>query len=64
MPNDPRALFSDAPISPCTGVCRLDGRGYCMGCQRSMGEIARWGTMPDTERLYLMRVILPARKGS
>lgn len=29
-----------------------------------MGEIARWGSMPDTERLYLMRVVLPTRKAS
>ncbi|AND68678.1 hypothetical protein ATSB10_12240 [Dyella thiooxydans] len=45
-------------------MCRLDGRGYCMGCQRSMGEIARWGTMHDTERMYLMNVVLPTRKVS
>lgn len=64
MSNDPRASFSDAPLTPCIGICRLDGRGYCIGCLRSMGEIARWGTMPDTERLYLMRVILPSRKGT
>lgn len=64
MPNDPRASFSNAPPTPCTGVCRLDGRGYCMGCQRSIGEIARWGTMHDTERLYLMNVVLPTRKVS
>ena len=64
MSTDPRASFSDAPLTPCIGLCRLDGRGYCLGCQRSMGGIARWGTMPDTERLYLMRVVLPTRKGS
>jgi predicted Fe-S protein YdhL (DUF1289 family) len=27
-----------------------------------MGEIARWSSMPDTERLYLMRVVLPGRR--
>ncbi|MGA0588329.1 DUF1289 domain-containing protein [Dyella sp. KRB-257] len=64
MSTDPRASFPQAPLTPCIGLCRLDGRGYCLGCQRSMGEIARWGSMPDTERLYLMRVVLPTRKAS
>ena len=62
MSNDPRAPFPNAPLTPCTGVCRLDGHGYCLGCRRTMGEIARWGSMHDTERLHLMRVVLPTRK--
>jgi predicted Fe-S protein YdhL (DUF1289 family) len=23
---------------------------YCLGCRRTLGEIARWGEMSDTER--------------
>ena len=23
---------------------------YCVGCKRTLGEIARWGEMSDTER--------------
>lgn len=64
MSIDPRTTFSQAPLTPCVGTCRLDGRGYCVGCQRTMGEIARWGTMPDSERLYLMKMVLPDRKVS
>lgn len=51
-----------APLTPCTGVCRLDGRGFCEGCQRSGEEIARWRTMSDFERLHVMQVILPRRR--
>ncbi|WP_081473954.1 DUF1289 domain-containing protein [Novosphingobium pentaromativorans] len=33
--------------SPCTGVCRLDpGSGLCLGCKRTMEEIADWPMLP------------------
>ena len=29
------------PVSPCTGVCKIDKTsGWCSGCLRSLGEIA------------------------
>ena len=35
--------MSDAPESPCSGVCFLDPRfGWCAGCFRKPGEIAEW----------------------
>lgn len=30
------------PESPCTGVCRLDGAGVCLGCGRTGAEIGEW----------------------
>jgi uncharacterized protein len=50
------------PLSPCTGICRLDERGYCLGCQRTGEEIGRWRAMSNAERLYVMQVILPTRQ--
>jgi predicted Fe-S protein YdhL (DUF1289 family) len=52
---------SPLPLTPCIGICRLDERGYCVGCRRNLDEIARWGTMSDTERLRCMREVLPKR---
>jgi hypothetical protein len=26
------------------------GRGLCLGCKRTLDEIARWGAMSDAER--------------
>jgi predicted Fe-S protein YdhL (DUF1289 family) len=49
------------PLTPCIGICRLDDRGYCIGCQRTGEEIGRWRAMSDAERLYVMQVILPGR---
>lgn len=57
----PARPFTPIP-SPCTGVCRLDGAGYCLGCQRSGTEIAGWLAMTPDQRRRLMDVILPARR--
>lgn len=51
-------------LSPCIGTCRLDGRGFCVGCQRTGEEIGRWRMMSDAERRYVMAVVLPERKSS
>lgn len=61
MPNAPNPAET-LPLSPCTGICRLDERGYCVGCQRTGEEIGRWRAMSDAERLYVMQVILPGRE--
>ena len=42
-------------LTPCIGICRLDERGYCVGCQRTGEEIGRWRTMSDAERLHVMQ---------
>ena len=41
--------------SPCTKVCVMDEEDrYCLGCRRTLGEIARWGEMSDAERASVM----------
>jgi predicted Fe-S protein YdhL (DUF1289 family) len=47
--------------SPCVKICTLDARsGLCLGCGRTINEIARWTAMSAAERI---RVIgeLPSR---
>lgn len=37
--------------SPCRKICTLDPAGrLCLGCRRTLDEIARWSRMPDAER--------------
>ena len=49
--------------SPCTKVCVMDADNrYCLGCKRTLGEIARWGEMADSERARVLE-LLPARDG-
>jgi predicted Fe-S protein YdhL (DUF1289 family) len=57
------ASSSSLPLTPCTGVCRLDARGLCEGCLRTGDEIARWSSMDDASKRWLMDEILPARQG-
>lgn len=48
--------------SPCTGVCRLDpATGWCLGCRRSIDEIAAWGSLDDDGRRAVLRE-LPRRQ--
>jgi predicted Fe-S protein YdhL (DUF1289 family) len=47
--------------SPCVKVCTLDAQaGYCLGCGRTLAEIAGWVRMSGDERDRVMAQ-LPAR---
>jgi uncharacterized protein len=47
--------------TPCVKVCTLDARsGRCLGCGRTIDEIARWATMSASERSRVMGE-LPSR---
>ena len=50
--------------SPCVEICQLDtGRGVCIGCGRTLDEIARWSDMSDGEREAVLAA-LPARRSA
>ena len=50
--------------SPCIKICTLDARsGLCLGCGRTIDEIARWTAMSEAERARIMAE-LPARRAS
>lgn len=51
----------DAVHSPCTGVCEIDPRGFCYGCERTGDEIGRWGSIDNEERMRFMLHVLPRR---
>jgi predicted Fe-S protein YdhL (DUF1289 family) len=49
--------------TPCIKVCCVDGEsGLCLGCFRTLAEIAQWGALPEAQRDAVM-ADLPARKG-
>lgn len=49
------------PKSPCVEICALDERAdYCLGCSRSLGEIAEWG-VATAERQREILAALPKR---
>jgi hypothetical protein len=51
-----------AIASPCVRICVVDGAsGLCVGCLRTLGEIAGWAGFTDAERAEIMRA-LPGRQ--
>lgn len=47
----------DVP-SPCISVCRMDAQGeLCIGCLRTLDEIAAWARMSDAEKRGVWRTI-------
>lgn len=41
--------------TPCKNICRLDlARGLCVGCGRTLAEIAGWRDLTDVERRAVM----------
>jgi hypothetical protein len=48
--------------TPCIAVCMMDPKsGLCLGCGRTLPEIARWHRIDNAERIAIMAT-LPARK--
>jgi predicted Fe-S protein YdhL (DUF1289 family) len=41
--------------SPCTKVCIIHAaKGICLGCGRSLSEIAAWSSLSGQDRMRLM----------
>ncbi len=41
--------------SPCVAVCLIDPKtGLCLGCGRTLPEIARWSRLASAERRAIM----------
>jgi predicted Fe-S protein YdhL (DUF1289 family) len=52
----------DLVETPCLGICRIaPDDQLCVGCARTIEEIARWTAMSDAERRAIMDV-LPDRR--
>jgi predicted Fe-S protein YdhL (DUF1289 family) len=51
-----------AGASPCIGVCRLDpASGLCLGCRRSIEEIAAWPALSAEERAAILARLMARR---
>ena len=57
MASPPRSI-----ATPCVQVCVVDGAsGLCLGCFRTLGEVAGWSRLDDGARATIM-ADLPRRK--
>lgn len=52
----------DEPQSPCVNICVMHPHeALCVGCLRTLDEIAAWGSLPAQRRQQII-ADLPARK--
>ena len=41
--------------SPCVAVCKIDYEsGYCIGCKRTIEEIANWSILNDQQKKKIL----------
>lgn len=46
------------PPSPCNQVCRIDsGTGLCLGCKRTLEEIADWPILSRSDKLKVLEQV-------
>ncbi len=62
-PGPPPVSPPRAVVTPCVQVCVVDGAsGLCLGCYRTLPEIAGWSRLTDERRARIMTE-LPSRRG-
>lgn len=53
----------DGPPSPCNLVCTMDAvTGWCLGCHRTIGEIAGWGSADRAEKEAILKRVAQRRE--
>ncbi len=52
---------SAAIETPCVKICVIDEDGLCVGCARTLEEIAGWGSF-SAERRHAVMSALPGRR--
>ncbi|MBU3542544.1 MAG: DUF1289 domain-containing protein [Burkholderiaceae bacterium] len=51
--------------SPCINLCKMDDEDrYCLGCRRTLDEIAVWSELSDLEKDALWQVLDLRRQAS
>jgi predicted Fe-S protein YdhL (DUF1289 family) len=57
-------LMQSPVASPCISVCRIDAAsGLCVGCLRTLDEIACWGSVDDAARRGILGAVANRRAG-
>ena len=61
MPPNPAPPAPEPPrtiASPCVGVCQIDrDTRFCLGCWRTIEEIAHWSRYGDPRRLEVLDLL-------
>lgn len=49
--------------SPCVDICRLDDKGLCIGCLRTVLEISQWPYFNDHTKQEILLAIKKRKEG-
>jgi len=59
----PAANLGTSVPSPCVSICKIDpASGLCVGCLRTIDEIAAWSVLDDDARRAVWARILSRRE--
>ena len=50
--------------TPCIKICVIDDDGLCVGCARTLDEIADWGSYSPEKRRAIMAALASRRPSS
>ncbi len=56
-------MIMERPDSPCLGICALDEQDLCIGCRRTLEEIARWEDL-EADAQWQVIALLRGRAGA
>ena len=55
VPNSQPSPVDPGVPSPCVDICRLDAKGLCVGCHRTIDEIIEWPRASEARRREILR---------
>lgn len=62
MSGAPQRSAAAGVPSPCNSICRIDeATGWCLGCARTLPEIAAWAGLDDVSKRQVW-ALLPERQ--
>ncbi|MBI5791550.1 MAG: DUF1289 domain-containing protein [Rhodocyclales bacterium] len=54
---------SAAVESPCINICKMEA-GLCIGCRRTLDEIARWANVDDDGKRLILAAVAQRRSSA
>ena len=63
MSTEPKRVTATGSVpSPCISVCVMDpASGYCIGCRRTIDEIASWSVLTDDDKRAVLAALAQRR---
>jgi len=46
---------TEAVLSPCMALCKLNPQQVCIGCKRTLDEISQWRHMSQEQKTQIMQ---------